>query len=126
MLSRLFAGAVEKGDDDTTRRALGETAHAVGERLGSDDQAKRKRPPARRDVIRLLAGLGFEPYTDRAEIRLRNCPFDVLAAEHRELVCSTNLCMMEGMLRGLKVAGIEARLDPVPDRCCVVFHQRSA
>lgn len=127
LLSRLFASAVERAGGGATRQALGDTAHDVGQRLGAEYQAKRgRRPAGRRDVVCLLDGLGYEPYSDGNDVRLRNCPFDSLAAEHRELVCSTNLRMMEGMLQGLDPSGVEARLDPRPNRCCVVFNKRSA
>ncbi len=127
LLSQLLAGAIERAGDDATRQALDDTAHEVGRRLGTENQTRPgRRALSPREVVRLLDGFGYEPYADGKDVRLRNCPFDSLAAEHRELVCSTNLRIMEGMLQGLGDGGLEAQLDPQPDCCCVVFHQRSA
>jgi predicted ArsR family transcriptional regulator len=54
-------------------------------------------------------------------IRLRNCPFDALANDYRDLVCGMNLALQEGVLSGLGASGIEARSDPQPGACCVAF-----
>jgi predicted ArsR family transcriptional regulator len=51
---------------------------------------------------------------------LANCPFHRLAQDHRALVCALNLQLVEGAIDGAGCAGIRARLDPGPSRCCVV------
>jgi predicted ArsR family transcriptional regulator len=71
---------------------------------------------------RLLERLGFEP--DRAPdapeaIRLRNCPFQRLAARHTELICGINQAFITGILHGLGVSALEAQLAPAPGFCCV-------
>ncbi len=43
----------------------------------------------------------INPHT--RELRLRNCPFDALAQEHRELVCGTNQHLVQGVLDGAGV-----------------------
>ena len=50
---------------------------------------------------------------------LANCPFAVLAQDYTELVCGMNLDFMRGVLAGLELPGLTARLDPAPGRCCV-------
>ena len=52
---------------------------------------------------------------------LRNCPFDALAREHTELVCGMNLAIMTAVTEQLHEITLAARLEPAPDRCCVVF-----
>ena len=52
---------------------------------------------------------------------LGNCPFDALARERRELVCGMNLALVEGLVDGLDLAGVRARLDPLPGGCCVAL-----
>ena len=44
------------------------------------------------------AGWRVEPY-DEADgtIRLRNCPFDRIAAHHRQLVCGANHAMLQAL-----------------------------
>ena len=126
MLSRLLADAVERAGDGSIRAALAETAYQLGRKLASDSEAGRHGSPQAAKVRTLLEELGFEPYEDGNVLRLRNCPFDALAKEHRELTCSTNLCLMEGVLEGLGVAPSKAQLEPVADGCCVAFPKLSA
>jgi hypothetical protein len=52
---------------------------------------------------------------------LRNCPFDALAREHTELVCGMNLAIMNAVTDQLHETALVARLEPAPDRCCVVL-----
>jgi predicted ArsR family transcriptional regulator len=52
---------------------------------------------------------------------LRNCPFDALAREHMDLVCGMNLAFMTGVTEQLQETALAARLEPAPDRCCVVL-----
>ena len=80
--------------------------------------ARRGRPLHR--ALRALEGCGFEPRREPGgELVLRNCPFDALTAERRELVCGMNLALIEGLLEGLDLEGVEARLAPRPGTCCV-------
>jgi len=71
-------------------------------------------------VAASLAAHGYRPYRDGAVIRLRNCPFHVLADQHPPLICGMNLAMVEGLLEGAGASGLTARLDPQPGDCCVV------
>src|SRR4051795_770084 len=72
-----------------------------------------------------LTGRGYEPYEDEdGAIRLRNCPFHRLAAEHRDLVCGMNHAFLEGFLEGLDRDDVTAELDPHPGRCCVAIRPR--
>jgi predicted ArsR family transcriptional regulator len=67
-----------------------------------------------------LAELGYEPIRDASgDLRLGNCPFHDLAQAHREATCGMNLSMVQGLLDGLDVPGVAARLDPEPGWCCV-------
>jgi len=75
---------------------------------------------------RLLDRLGFEPDPARdaaqdatAAVRLRNCPFQRLAARHTELICGVNQAFITGILHGLGVTALEAQLAPAPGFCCV-------
>ena len=65
---------------------------------------------------------GYEPFEDEAGvIRLRNCPFHRLAADHRDLVCGMNRAYPEGLLEGLHRDDVTAELDPQAARCCVAI-----
>jgi predicted ArsR family transcriptional regulator len=68
----------------------------------------------------VLAGLGYEPERpDATTVRLRNCPFHVLAARQTALVCGLNHAFLDGLVGGLGLDGTEARLEPRPGACCV-------
>jgi predicted ArsR family transcriptional regulator len=71
---------------------------------------------------RLLERLGFEPdrVRDAPEaVRLRNCPFQRLAARHTDLICGINQAFITGILHGLGMTALEADLAPAPGFCCV-------
>ena len=72
-------------------------------------------------VTGALTAQGYQPYRDGADVRLRNCPFHVLASNHPPLICGMNLGLLEGLLEGAAVHGLSARLDPRPGECCVVM-----
>jgi len=90
-----------------------EAARRTGERLAAGE--------AGGDLVEMLRARGYEPYEEDGRVRLRNCPFHVLADTHPLLVCSMNLALCEGMLAGLGETGVVAALDPRPEECCVVF-----
>jgi predicted ArsR family transcriptional regulator len=74
-------------------------------------------------VAGALAAQGYQPYRDGADIRLRNCPFHVLASRYPPLICGMNLALLEGLLEGAAVTALEATLDPRPGDCCVIVRE---
>jgi predicted ArsR family transcriptional regulator len=85
----------------------------------------RRQAPAEPDaelVTGALAAQGYQPYRDGTDIRLRNCPFDVLASRYPPLICGMNLALLEGLLDGARAGALDASLDPRPGDCCVVLH----
>ncbi|WP_018656431.1 helix-turn-helix transcriptional regulator [Actinomadura flavalba] len=70
----------------------------------------------------LLAARGYEPFPDGEVLRLRNCPFHVLAEEFPPLVCGMNLALLEGLLEGGEVA---VRMDARPGLCCVALSKNN-
>ena len=90
--------------------ASGRTARSQAPELPGDDL-----------VTGALTAQGYQPYRDGADVRLRNCPFHVLASNHPPLICGMNLALLEGLLEGASAPGLSARLDPRPGECCVVL-----
>ena len=89
-------------------------------------RAAREQAPGLPDgdlVTGALSAQGYQPYRDRADVRLRNCPFHLLAGRHPPLICGMNLALLEGLLAGAGVSGLTARLDPRPGECCVVLEK---
>ena len=99
-LAELLARAVEADQSGAAKAALNRAAGSLGAELGTE-AATHIQPggdPARvlAAVRQALARRGYEPYDDAGgTIRLRNCPFDRIAAQHRDLVCGANLAMLE-------------------------------
>ena len=53
---------------------------------------------------------------------LANCPFHLLADEHRELVCrGMNHELIKGVVEAAGLPDTAARLDPSPGHCCVTL-----
>ncbi|MFC5828592.1 helix-turn-helix transcriptional regulator [Nonomuraea insulae] len=94
-----------------------EAARGAGARMAG----RRRGEP----VERLLGERGYEPYAEDGRLRLRNCPFHVLAVEQPLLVCSMNLALCQGLLEGLGDDPARAEMDPRPGECCVSLKQTS-
>jgi predicted ArsR family transcriptional regulator len=122
----LLAAAIEHASTRTAvNDALTTTAGDWGRSLA--DQA-RSMAGSRLSPERLLACTcqalaenGYEPQRSGGTVMLRNCPFDALAREHTELVCGMNLAIMAAVTEQLPEIALAARLQPEPDRCCVVL-----
>lgn len=123
--ARLFAETIEQLDARPAREALGEAARATGLAIGTaarkqvgNHQSQRR---LREALLEALAERGYQPRETAAEVRLGNCPFEALVADHRPLVCGMNLALVEGLVSGLRGTRLTARLDPLPDLCCVAI-----
>jgi predicted ArsR family transcriptional regulator len=80
-----------------------------------------------RELEDLLTERGYQPQRDGSTVRLRNCPFHVLAREFPPLVCGMNLALLEGALAGAPAGrGWTARMDPRPGECCVVLESKKS
>jgi predicted ArsR family transcriptional regulator len=63
---------------------------------------------------------GYEPARAApGMLRLRNCPFQPLAARAPEFVCGINHALLGGFIEGLRAQSVAARLRPQPGACCV-------
>jgi predicted ArsR family transcriptional regulator len=122
-IAELLARAVEGDRSGGARAALHEAARRLGADLGAEASGRGGTAAA---LLWVLAERGYEPFeADDGSIRLRNCPFDRIAAGHRDLVCGANLALVEG-LAGHLGADRPPRpaLEPEPGRCCVVIDAR--
>jgi predicted ArsR family transcriptional regulator len=126
-LADLLASAVEADPSGAAKAALNRVAATLGAELATEaaDHAvpDGEPDPALAALRRALGARGYEPYDDPdGTIRLRNCPFDRIAAHHRDLVCGANHAMLQtltGRLGG--DPPVRAELDPQPGRCCVAL-----
>jgi len=122
--ARVMASALEALHGSAGVKAVTAVARQRGVAVGS---AARGRAATRPDgpnrltaLVGVLKDAGFEPELDPSgAVCLRNCPYDALATEHRDLTCEMNLAWTEGVVEGLG-SPATARLDPEAGRCCVV------
>jgi predicted ArsR family transcriptional regulator len=122
VLAQALASTSGAIDLEPVRRA----ARDWGERLAKAAPPSRSTRPLTR-ATRALEECGFEPHRAASgDVVLRNCPFAPLSAERRDLICGMNVALIEGLLSGLELDGVEARLAPEPGRCCVVLSARGA
>jgi predicted ArsR family transcriptional regulator len=124
LAGRLLVAAAERDANGSTREALAEAAHALGSEVGTARKKRRAAsgPARRRAVVAALRTRGYEPYEDSdGVIRLRNCPFHELAQQNREVVCTMNFSLLEGLLAGLDTNDFSPSLEIEPGRCCVVL-----
>lgn len=119
LLAQLLAAAIEASDSAEAREALMEAARAEGGRA-----ARELTGGEREGVLSLLASRGYAPCVRDGDIRLRNCPFHHLVNDHRDLVCTLNLALLDAMVTR-KAKRYHAELDPQPDDCCVVLRERT-
>ena len=80
-------------------------------------------------LVGLLADAGFEPEgpdLPGGPIRLRRCPFEPLARDHRGVVCGVHLGLMHGALRQMGAPLDAVALEPYvqPDLCLAHLRRR--
>jgi predicted ArsR family transcriptional regulator len=127
-LAELLAGAVEADPSGTASAALSRAAATLGAELGTEAASRTAADGDPDEVLaavrQALAARGYEPSDDPdGTIRLRNCPFDRIAAQHRQLVCGANHAMLQALTDQVDSdpPTVRAVLDPQPGRCCVTL-----
>jgi predicted ArsR family transcriptional regulator len=131
-LAELLTGAVEADRSGAAKAALHRAAATLGAELATE-AASWTAPSGDPDQVlavvrQALAARGYEPYADTdGTIRLRNCPFDRIAAQHRQLVCGANHAMLQALTDQVDgdPPSLRAVLDPQPGRCCVSLTRAS-
>jgi predicted ArsR family transcriptional regulator len=124
---QLLASAIDNATADGTGvvDALRVAAANWGRTVADQAQAAAGPQPSRERLIaattQVLTEYGYEPHRADGTIVLANCPFHALAREHTQLVCGMNLAIMTAVTEGVEQIGLVARLEPAPDRCCVVL-----
>ena len=109
--------------DRGRRQPLPASEGASTDGRASPERRGRGSPPALLGLLEVLRGAGYEPGRGHhGTLSLRNCPYDALAADHRDLTCGMNIAWAEGVVHGLGVRDVEVELETEPGRCCVVFH----
>ena len=122
LIARVLTSSI---GDARSKGAADRAAHERGLEIGTEARRRAGKEPIDAALVRKLTDVlrenGFEPMRKGNELRLRNCPFDALANDYRDLVCGMNLAMQRGVLEGLRARKINAVFEPVPGACCVAF-----
>jgi predicted ArsR family transcriptional regulator len=121
LAASLLADAVEQDPTGAVKSALNECAHRVGMEAGHLRAAEGRATGGRGSPVHgALVARGYEPQDDAdGTVRLRNCPFHRLVANHRDMVCEMNLSLVTGLLESIGDRRRRAVLDPRPGYCCV-------
>ena len=126
--AELMATALDRLGAATGLAAVAGSARERGRALGAAaiERPENPAPQGRGSfgrLVDLLRGAGYEPEIEPAgDVCLRNCPYDALVQEHREVTCGMNLAWAEGVVEGLGASDVAVELDPELGRCCVIFH----
>jgi predicted ArsR family transcriptional regulator len=124
LVGQVLADAVERSLDGVPMaRAVHEAADNAA-RIVTDAYP----PAADNELARIgevLTELGYEPQLEEGLV-LRNCPYDRLAQDHRELVCGMNLAFVTAVGDRLGCSGVETGAERVAGRCCVRVTELSA
>jgi predicted ArsR family transcriptional regulator len=127
LAGQLLATAIENAaaQGSTPAAALKVAAAGWGRQVADQARATAGPEPTSERLVactcQTLTENGYEPKRTNGTIVLRNCPFDALAREHTELVCGMNLAILDAATEQLPEVSLVARLEPAPDRCCVVL-----
>jgi predicted ArsR family transcriptional regulator len=127
LAGQLLATAIENAaaQGSTPAAALKVAAAGWGRQVADQARATAGPEPTSERLVactcQTLTENGYEPKRTNGTIVLRNCPFDALAREHTELVCGMNLVILDAATEQLPEISLVARLEPSPDRCCVVL-----
>ena len=126
-LAGVLADELEQMADPATRAA--EAGERWGRALVGPAGSVTDENTAVGRLVGLLADAGFEPEgpdLPGGPIRLRRCPFEPLARDHRGVVCGVHLGLMRGALRQMGAPLDAVALEPYvqPDLCLAHLRRR--
>ncbi|MBX3094196.1 MAG: transcriptional regulator [Cryobacterium sp.] len=113
LAGELLAAAVEQSD--RTGRPVRDVLTAVATEAGRDLAARSGGLDA------ALTSCGYEPQDDGdGGLLLTNCPFHKLATKHSDVICQTNLALLEGVAEASGATDRRVEFVPPTDgHCCV-------
>lgn len=83
-------------------------------------------PKATQQLVTTLEEIGFAPEAVKSgrkrQVLLHHCPFRETAEEHRDVVCSIHLGLMQGLLEELGAPLVAERLDAFVEPALCVAH----
>jgi predicted ArsR family transcriptional regulator len=122
---RLAAEVLARGLESSGPAAVEpvlDAARQAGSEIAAAARAEHPASSGADAVVAALADNGYQPFEDESgAIRLRNCPFDALVDDHRDLTCSMNLALVGSVADGLSDGSVVASSRPVDGFCCVAL-----
>jgi predicted ArsR family transcriptional regulator len=121
LAAEVLADAIERSLGGTQMAEAITAAAGAAAELAVDvapTKVRNRRSNELERVAGALAPFGYEPKVDD-HLVLANCPFDRLAADHRDLVCGMNLAFVGSVAHRLGCARVRAEQVPGEDGCCV-------
>ncbi len=117
LVSEALAVALEKAGTTKPREQLAK----VGRKIGRQWAAERPVKQPLKSLESVLSRHGYEPRWEQPNrLRLQNCPFEALVADHEELICKVfNLRLIESLVKGLGAREVAAVYTPPPPLCCI-------
>lgn len=120
-IARVFAEAIERSGAETRMYDIAREQGAASGRILAQNAPDSESEPFEQ-LVQELSKRGYEPYAEGRAVRLRNCPFHIVAQDFAAVTCGMNLALLEGMLAGANLgASHEARIDPRAGDCCVTI-----
>ncbi len=114
---------------DAVDEELRQAAWALGRDLASDARHSAGRRAGRRALVAAalsaLEDCGFEPDRQDGKVVLRNCPFEALADEYQDVICTINRELHQALVEGLGRVGLVRRSAPRDGGCCVTYVRAS-
>lgn len=122
----VVARALAEAMEGTRRGSVTKRLAAIGRKVAVQWAAERRSRAPLKGLESILGEHGYEPYwKDRNELKLRNCPFEALAAEHEEAICKGfNLELIKGLIKELGVRGASAVYSTPPPMCCISLRMK--
>jgi len=124
----VFAESIDRLKDPAALAAVSDVARERGMEIGLKARRTAGPRPNRGKrlaaLMELLGRAGYEPAIDETKgaVTLRNCPYDAIVPDHRDLTCGMNLAWAEGV-----AAAADVPLRPVlvarEGVCCVEFQR---
>ncbi|UNK71555.1 helix-turn-helix domain-containing protein [Microbacterium sp. H1-D42] len=124
LVGHLLAGAIERAGDgmplsDAVDAVAREEGRLIAASATASDSPDGEAPDDLVRIATVLDAHGYEPRRGGDALTLANCPFDSLARDHTQLVCSANLALIDGILDGLGCEQLCAHGEPHEGQCCV-------
>lgn len=122
LAGRLMAKAIARSADtgEPVVDVLNGVARDYGQTIAATTRPPADAAAALERTVTLLNRHGYQPRAVDGAVQLANCPFHALAREQTELACGMNHALITGVADALAPHGPDVRLQPGPDRCCVV------